>query len=402
MNSKLLTQEKLNQLKNGLFYAGLTGELLMVILDKSSYIIQYQTWWLRLFFVLFVGKIVLTKYSRKEWGVMALFVFMGICSYVCTDREEIIRVVALCAACKGMDAKKVLSYVFKVTLLGCLIIMGLSLFGIYGDVTLTDKFRNDILETRYTFGMGHPNAFHCMVLMLTLLWIYLKFDKLNLYKLGILIGINVLAYCFSTSRMGLITTAISIMVAAFFVYCSKMRDQKWVYIFGCVAIAMTVVLAVVVAWYGVGFNYKEWRHLWLDKIDFTIFSARLRYAYFRADLTRWSLFSCPENTRYFDMGIVRLFYWYGIIPGLVYMYLNGALLWNSRKRRDYGIYVMVLMFAFYQLFEAHTISVFNGRNYVLILLGVYLSEILHLEGKEEVYWWQFLSFKKQVGINKNS
>ena len=119
-------------------------------------------------------------------------------------------------------------------------------------------------------------------------------------------------------------------------------------------------------------------------------------------MTRWSLFSCPDNTRYFDMGIVRLFYWYGIIPGLAYMYLNGALLWNSRKRGDYGIYVMVLMFAFYQLFEAHTISVFNGRNYVLILLGVYISEILHLEGTEEVYWWQFLSLKKRTEINKNN
>ena len=397
MNSKLLTQEKLNLIKNSLFYTGLTGEIIMVILDKSKYIIQYQTWWFRLFFVLFVGKIVLTKYSRKEWIVMAAFVLMGLCSYVCTDKEEIIRVVALCAACKGMDAKKVLSYVFYTTLIGCLGIMGLSVLGIYGDISLTAAYRNNIIETRYTFGMGHPNAFHCMVLMLTLLWIYLKFDKLNVYKLGILMGINVLAYCFSTSRMGVMTTAISIMVAAFFVYFPKLRDQKWVYIFGCIAIAMTVALAVGVAWYGVGFNYKGWSHLWLDKIDFTIFSARLRYAYFRADLTTWSLFSNPENTRFFDMGIVRLFYWYGIVPGLVYMYLNGVLLWNSRKNKDYGIYVMVLMFAFYQLFEAHTISVYNGRNYVLILLGVYISEMLHLGGKEEVYWWQFFSVKKREG-----
>lgn len=395
MNTKLLSQEKLNQLKNGLFYAGLTGEVLMVILDKSNYIIQYETWWFRLFFVLFIGKIILTRYSRKEWIVMALFVFMGIISYICTDREEIIRVVALCAACKGMEAKKVLTYAFNMTLIGCLVIMGLSVFGIYGDVSLTDIFRNNILETRYTFGMGHPNSFHCMVLMLTLLWIYLKFDKLNVYILGILMGINVIAYCFSTSRMGFITTAIGILVAAFFVYCPKWREQKWVYIFGCVAIAMTVVLAVVVAWYGVGYNYKGWSHLWLDKIDFTIFSARLRYAYYRADLTTWSLFSRPENTRYFDMGIVRLFYWYGIIPGLIYMYLNGALLWSSRKMKDYGIYVMVLMFAFYQLFEAHTISVYNGRNYVFILLGVYISEILHLKGKEEVYWWQVFSKREK-------
>lgn len=402
MNGGLKVQKKLNLWKEYLFYAGLTGEIIVVLLDKSNYIIQYETWWFRLFFLLFAGKIFLTKYTHKEWIVMGLFIFMGICSYLCTDRDEIIRVVVLCAACKGMDAKKVLTYVFRLTLLGCLAIMGLSLLGIYGDISLTAEFRNNVLETRYTFGMGHPNAFHCMVLMLILLWIYLNFEKLNGYLLGILMGINVVAYYFSTSRTGLLTTAISIMVAAFFVYCPKRREQKWVYILGCVAIAMTVVLAVAVGWYGVGFNYKEWRHLWLDKIDFTIFSARLRYAYFRADLTRWSLFSNPENTRYFDMGIVRLFYWYGIIPGLVYMYLNGALLWNSRKHKDYGIYVMVLMFAFYQLFEAHTISVYNGRNYVLILLGVYISEILHLEGKEEVYWWQFFFLKKSVGITKNN
>lgn len=50
-------------------------------------------------------------------------------------------------------------------------------------------------------------------------------------------------------------------------------------------------------------------------------------------LRNWSLFSRPENTKYFDMGYVRLFYWYGIIPGAVYVILYAMLIWQCYKKK---------------------------------------------------------------------
>ena len=129
-------------------------------------------------------------------------------------------------------------------------------------------------------------------------------------------------------------------------------------------------------------------------------------------LRNWSLFSRPENTKYFDMGYVRLFYWYGIIPGAVYVILYAMLIWQCYKKKNYMGFMMVLSFALYTMLEAHFISVYLGRNYALFLTGAYWSDMLHCrrqkfraggepsaEGEiQEEYWWQgWRFFMKQSG-----
>ena len=112
-------------------------------------------------------------------------------------------------------------------------------------------------------------------------------------------------------------------------------------------------------------------------------------------LRNWRLFSRPENIKYFDMGYVRLFYWYGIIPGALYVLLYAMLMWQCYKKKNYMGFMMVLSFALYTMLEAHFISVYLGRNYALFLLGAYWSDMLCFrkppaEGMQDIqeeYWW---------------
>ena len=67
-----------------LFYAALMLETLFVLLDKSAYIIQHETWLFRLTFLMFAGKIATTKYSVKEWMALIAFIILGCISYVVT------------------------------------------------------------------------------------------------------------------------------------------------------------------------------------------------------------------------------------------------------------------------------------------------------------------------------
>ena len=54
-----------------LFYAGLTIELLMVIVDKSNYTNPIEGQLFRITFLFFALKLILTDYTLKEWGVIA-------------------------------------------------------------------------------------------------------------------------------------------------------------------------------------------------------------------------------------------------------------------------------------------------------------------------------------------
>ena len=59
----------------------------------------------------------------------------------------------------------------RYTLAGCVVLFLLSVLGIYGKTFLEAVYRTDVpwtpgeVEKRYCFGMGHPNAFHCMILV---------------------------------------------------------------------------------------------------------------------------------------------------------------------------------------------------------------------------------------------
>lgn len=96
----------------------------------------------------------------------------------------------------------------------------------------------------------------------------------------------------------------------------------------------------------------------------------------------WSLFSEPENRKhYFDMGWVKLFYRYGIVPGLLYVLAQLALLWKMYRRRDAcGLVVFVVM-AVYTVVEAHLISVYIGRNFLMMMMGSYFLPVQKLDNQ---------------------
>ena len=118
---------KIEQFGRICFYAGLLLELLIVILDKSSWINPLEGQMFRVSFLLFACKLCVTKYSKKEWlAVLAAGVIAGLC-YLSSDRDEAVRVVVFVASMKGIDHKKALRVVFYVTLTGMAVLAILSL-----------------------------------------------------------------------------------------------------------------------------------------------------------------------------------------------------------------------------------------------------------------------------------
>lgn len=391
------------------FYAGLFLELILVIVDKSAYTNPLEGQLFRVTFLLFLGKVCCTRYSLKEWLWLAFFLIIaGVC-YVSSGRDEAVRLVIFCASLKNVSLDKSLKFTFFITLAGCLLLVLLAVTGIYGNTYIIDEGDRGI---RYCFGLGHPNALYCMFWVLVTLGIDLYWEKMKLWMYGLIILAGIILFIPTDSRTGILILLFTVTLSVILAYGKKIREQRILYMAAVVIFLACVGMSVWFAYYepyeGPFYPYDRY------------FTGRITSMNTLENgggmLRNWTLFSRPENTKYFDLGYVRLFYWYGIIPGAVYVIMYAGLIWQCFRKKNYMGFMMVFSFALYTMLEAHFISVFVGRNYALFLMGAWWSDMLHTKvrrggiGREapdqteairEEYWWQgwrFLRKRERCGL----
>ncbi len=375
-----------------LLYLSITLEIIIVIVDKSNYTNPIEGQLFRVTFLLATGKILCTKYSIKEWAVLGLFGILGVVSYKATGRNEILRIVAFIGACKGTDVKKLLKYVFYTTMAGCLLLMALSIAGIYGRLALEADFGRGYTQVRYCFGLGHPNALHCMFMMLVLLGLYLYNEKMKWYAYVILFAMNHALYLLTDSNTGMLITFCGIFGGSVIHYWKGLKGKKWIYLAGAAVFLLCVGFSVLAAesrFAEPDYVIYQFRNPLVAEVESHL-NGRIRDLYYgsircEGTTATWSLFSEPGNHYYFDMGFVRVFYWYGIVPGLVYVILNIWLIWRFYKNKDGMGLVMLVVLSVYTVVEAHLISVYIGRNYLLFLMGMYAAVIVPAMKKRVIY-----------------
>lgn len=386
-----------------LFYAGLTLELLIVIIDKSNYINPVEGQLFRVTFLLFAAKLILTDYSKKEWCSIVLLEAVAFVSYRITGANDLIRLVTFVAACKNIPLRQMLKYTFYVTLAGCVTIVLLAVTGIYGEISSTQIYghvgrealdaarywsADPVPETRYTLGMGHPNALAGMFFMLVSLGVYVWFDHMKWYSYLSVMLLNLGVYAVTDSKTGLIITTMFLAGACVLTYCKYLRDKLFVYLCGALVFALCIGFSVDAAvcaqrvrelqWniYFLGYH-EDNRHIEiLSRIDESITGRIVSLTDSERNdgmIETWSAFSCLENMEYyFDMGWVKLFYRYGVVPGILYVIVCLILLWRLYKHRDACGLLLFTIFAVYTVIEAHLVSVYLGRNYLLMMMGYYL------------------------------
>ncbi len=368
------------------FWTGLMLELLIVVVEKSAYTNPLESQLFRLTFLLFCIKIALTKYSKGEWLAILLTGAILFVSYLVNERDEAVRVVAFVAACKGMDVRKVMKAVFWTTLAGCVALMALSVTGIYGAVSVAADYGRGGMETRYTLGMGHPNALHCMLWLVVVLAVYCNADRMKWYHYAAFFAMDVVLYTFTKSMTGVIVWALFLAAAFAMRYSKTCRENRAAYLFGAAVVLGCIVFSMMGSHIE---NTYETPDSLMHKFD-KLLNGRYQscYAVEAARLENWKLFASPENTEYFDAGFVRLFYWYGIIPGMLYIGMNFYLLYQGYKKKDAVMLVMIVSFSIYNLMEAHFISEYLLRNYLLVLMGHYWYQPFVAKYRFEGYFWQ--------------
>lgn len=392
------SRDRISQIAFYCFYVGIVIEVLLVLVDKSAYINPVEGQMFRLTFLLFMAKVCMTRYTGREYLVIFLFGMLGAISYFVTGRNEVLRLVVMVIACKDIDMEKCLRVVFYLTLSGCVILAFLSVTGVYGSVSLIQDYGRGGEEIRYTLGMGHPNALHCMVWSLTVLCLYLYGERMKWYGYLLLIMINLVSFYLTGSKTGFLVTLVTVIYGALLRYTKKELLKNIYVISGYLATISSILLSVIIA----ANAYRIYDYVWNgDRSTLTLFFERLNQALngririlvetdgFKGAISSWKLFSDTHSDYYFDMGWVRLFYWYGIIPGVVFIIALIVLMIWCFQKKDYMAGVMIFSFGIYHITEAHGISVYLARNYLFFLMGYCWYQLPFLNGEREWYFWRW-------------
>lgn len=380
-----IEQKQIEKIAYGSFYLGVIIEVLMVIIDKSALINPIEGRLFQLTFLLFLIKTCLTRYDKKEYAVIAAFLVLGAISYFVTGRNDIVRIVMFLAACKNVDMQKCMKLVFYMTLTGCLIIMFLSFFGIGGGMALTQDYGRGSVETRYTLGMGHPNALQCMVWALTVLALYLYGEKWKWYGYAAALAVNIGFFFLTDSKTSFLVAVFAIFYTGMYQFIQRKIIKIICNVVGKLLVTGSIVFSIFISWTAHYVYEYDWeidtssKAAFFKKLD-SILTGRVRSltssVRWEGTIRTWKLFSEPANNYYFDMGWIRLFYWYGIIPACVFIISLLVLMWYCVKKEDYRACIMIVSLSVYAVMEAHTVSIYIARNYVLFLLGMYWTDII--------------------------
>ena len=80
-----------------------------------------------------------------------------------------------------------------------------------------------------------------------------------------------------------------------------------------------------------------------------------------------------------------MFYWYGIIPGAIVVIMLLLHLTECYRKRDGQALMLIASLSIYTIIEAHLVSIYIGRNFLLLIFGAYWSGMLYANRGETYY-----------------
>ena len=169
-------------------------------------------------------KIVGTRYSLKQFLFFLTGSTLAIYNYTLCGSTTFIYSIFFIIALKDVD----LSTLFKILFIstaGSLLLWGtLSYLGIGDVVSLTQSFGRGGVETRYCWGMHHPNIWHFAFARCIVYFVLGFKNRLKWSGFLALLLLNYFAYRFTISRTGFLTTTIFLLMILAYQYLPKIMQ----------------------------------------------------------------------------------------------------------------------------------------------------------------------------------
>lgn len=351
------------------FYIALFLEVLIFMLDRADWYNPYTTLMFRIPFVLFVIKCLCTRYDKKQWIFIIVTAMLSFITYRISLKDEVIRAMVLVIAMKDLDLRRVLKFNYFVTSFGVFVLGFLSIIGICGSVNASAGYGFKAEAFMLSFGLGSSNTWAIQIWLLVVLAYYIYVDRLPLKTYGAIFIFGIIVFVLSKCRIEILMMTFLAIVGYLFAKFTSLRTKKGVYIGGGVLTGVSLGFSIYAAATSKWWEYQTPVERFLDIITTGRISSIYAYLNGGGVLSNWRLFGAPEFVEYFDMGWVRLFWWYGIIPGTLCIF---AILWlfvYQYKKGDYAGFLLTVSIVLFTVLEAHFISQFLARAYLLFQFG---------------------------------
>lgn len=373
------------RISNILFTFALVIELAFMILEKSEFYFDFESYVFRVTFLITLASVLIKPHSKKEWAIyLLIWAFTFIC-YRISGKNDLLRVATFVMAARDIDLSKTMKAMFYICVAGFGAIALLSITGIYGPISYTaDYGRVSGEELRYVFGFGHPNTLYGAVFALTLLWIWIYGKRAKIWEYILIFALNMAVCYLAATRTGYLISIFTVFLGIISRYMPKLSEKKWPFVVAtfvspvfCVAFSVFSACVAYIPYYE--FEHKLYdfvnniNSVLNDRIE-NLYRANNRHA---GAIVSWKLFSDRLSEEYFDMGWVRIFYWYGIIPAILIIALVVVFIYICYKKKDLFTLTIILSMSVYTVIEATFVSRYIGRNLILPILGVYLAQFMH-------------------------
>lgn len=321
--------------------------LILTTIGPGSRALRLTAMWLLLI------KVLMTRYSKKEFLILAPVTLLALYNYHVSGNIYGVYTILVIAASKDIDYSTLFKTLFYSTLSAMIFVGILSFGGIGSPTKLVEDFGRGLVETRYCFGLFHPNIWHQAIGRCIIFACIGYYKQLNILHLLILFVYNYFIYRMSVSRTGLIAVSIILILLIFYKYMNKFMHTLFVKL--C---ALTGMLGV----YGIYIYYTNKLtgeyHLNAELFNWKIATGRLRQAVDFLSGHPIKIFSSrfPDDGTLFDCGFFRMFYESGYLwTGLFFFAFFFLVLLAMKKNWDVIIPVCAY-FIFCSLYESDPVT----------------------------------------------
>lgn len=321
------------------------------------------------------------KYTKKEFAVIFLMLFLGLINLFITKRTTMFLTCLCLAGMKNIDINKLFKGMLKIRLVTFISLVGLSLSGFINNNAI-EMWRINGYVTRYSLGFGHPNTLHLSLFILISLYIYTYYNKIKLKNIIILTLANIFIGIYSKSLTGIIAVTILLLIT----YISKLNFKivkrlilsipKYIYIFLLLFSFATALL------------YPK---LPIISDLNLILNGRIAYSAYYLNRYGFSLLGnniILDTNAIFDNGYLYLYTQFGIVGLIFISYLLFKIFSNVKKNNDVRKSILLTTYLIYIFTESFSPNIF--MNIILFFAGDIIFK------KEDIKQNEITNYNKQI------
>lgn len=166
-------------------------------------------------YIFLILKIILSNEKVKRLLIYTFIILIGIVVFIVSKQPSIISLFLIVIAAKNIEIKKIIKFLFAINIIGifvhiCIYIL-YSVFDLENIITVKRIIDGNEIE-RISFFLGHPNTFSAYYFWTFMMYLYIKYNKIDMSTYIFMIFSMIFIYIFPNSKTTVIGFGIVIVL----------------------------------------------------------------------------------------------------------------------------------------------------------------------------------------------